>query len=160
MERGPGGVVVMTILVTWRTSAEVAADVRLIQDPRRPHGARMDAICRTTLDELDAHHAAESLLWRARVCSGRGQLHVPAALKTIAAMAAPVAVVLAALLERVGALSDVEVFGRFALAPSDATWIVEGALIAACLAELLRRRLVDRVGGLLRASAAARARCA
>lgn len=159
MVRGPGGVVVR-LLETWRTSADVADDVRCIDDPTRPMESRLVAIGRTSLDELDAHRAASSLLWRARVRSSRGQLTVPASLRTLSALAAPAVVVLSAVVEASGALGAGEIFARFALSPSDATWIVEAAVIASCLALLVQRRLVERVGELLRASANVRARCA
>lgn len=145
------------ILTTWRSSDVVAADVRLSRDTSVAVGERLSVFERTSPEEFGAHAAAEGLLWRARVCSARGQLTVPAQLRTLPALAAPAVVVLAAVLEAVGLVSLVEVYGRFALAPSDATWIVEGALVAACLAELTRRRFVEFVGELVRASARTRA---
>ncbi len=152
----------LPIFATWRTSADVADDMRLVDDVHAPMGERLAATLRFTMAEYDAHHAAVGLLWRARVRSTRGRLVVPPALRTIPALAAPLVVVLSAIVEVAGWLSDGEVFARFGLAVSDASWIVEAHLIAACLVQLVRLHHVERSGesSMLRASTRTRRRLA
>lgn len=141
----------MKLFATWRTSADVARDAKLVDDPTAPMPERLVAAGRTSPAELDAHASAVVLLGRARL-SRRGPLTVAAELKTITALAAPLAVVLAAIGEAGGVITEREVLQRFALGPRDVGWIVEATLVDACITELVRRRLVERVVGGVRAS--------
>ena len=63
-----------------------------------------------------------------------------------------VLIVLAAISEAGGVIAEREVLARFALAPRDVGWIAEATLVDACITELVRRRLVERVVGGVRAS--------
>lgn len=139
------------LFTTWRTSSAVARDVRTMDALDAPLAQRLEALGRTSPAERAAHAAAEALLWRARVCTSRGPLAVEASLKDHTALAAPLVVVLAAVREAAGTLSEHEVLARFGLELRDASWVSEAALVVACLRELERRRLVARVAGGLRA---------
>jgi len=147
------------MLTTWRTSAEVAADVRLMDDVTQGLASRLAAIGRTSLDERDAHVAAGALLWRAQHLTPRGKLAIPAQLRTLTALAAPAVVVLSAQLEASGPVTVAEVFARFALAPRHVGEVEEASVIDASLVELVRRRLVVRSGETVKASDAMRRRC-
>lgn len=141
----------MKLFATWRTSADVARDAKLVDDPTALMTERLVAAGRTSPAELDAHAAAVVLLGRARL-SRRGPLAVAPELKTITALAAPLSVVLAAIGEAGVVITEREVLARFALSPRDVGWIVEATLVDACITELVRRRLVERVVGGIRAS--------
>lgn len=115
---------------------------------------RLDAIERTSVDERLAHVHAEELLVLARYCGRPArELAVHPRLKSLPSLAAPLVVVLAAVVEAPAPIAEAGVFARFGRVMADVARRDSVALtVRIALDELVRRRLVHRVAGLYQAA--------